>query len=227
MCRDKNECSELGINPETWDKDCPLPLPGWIDTEVTKFVKALEQFIQGNRDECLTILSTIRDDEIIDWYTEHGQMSGKHRKNLLGFPEPEPISEDSRDPLKAPKKYQNEVFKRDSYHCRYCGTKLISQKLMKSFIKALDSDKFKKGRRNITTHGIIHVTWPVADHVDPWNMGGKTNPENLVASCAPCNYGKDGYTCGQMGISNPCDRPPITDGWDGLVSREQHIKNAV
>lgn len=223
MCRGKNECSELGADTTKWDQHCPLRPPEWIEREVSKFVQALDQFINGNREKCIDILSTIRSEEITSWYIEHGQMSGRHRKNLLGIPKPELISEDLRDPLRAPKKYQNEVFTRDNYHCRYCGARLISQKLIKSFIKALNSEQFKRGSTNLTTHGIIHATWPVADHVVPWNMGGRTNLTNLVASCASCNYGKDGYTCEQMSITNPFTRAPIKDDWDGLVSKEVHI----
>tara|TARA_R110000823_G_scaffold65723_1_gene154077 strand:+ start:999 stop:1670 length:672 start_codon:yes stop_codon:yes gene_type:complete len=223
MCRAKNECSELGADTTKWDQYCPLRPPEWIEREVSKFVQALDQFINGNRENCIDILSTIRSEEITSWYIEHGQMSGRHRKNFLGIPKPELISEDLRDPLRAPKKYQNEVFTRDNYHCRYCGARLISQKLIKSFIKALNSEQFKRGSTNLTTHGIIHATWPVADHVVPWNMGGRTNLANLVASCASCNYGKDGYTCEQMGITNPFTRAPIKDDWDGLVSKEVHL----
>jgi len=219
MCREKNECSELGRNPDNWDQECPLRPPAWIDHEINIFAEALDMFIQRDREACLQLLATIRDNEITEWYIEHGQMSGRHRKNALGLPKPDLISEDLRDPLRSPQKYQEAVFNRDNYHCRYCGSRLVSQKLMRSFSKVLNSDRFKKGPTNLTTHGIIHATWPVADHVVPWNMGGRTILDNCVTSCGACNYGKDGYTCEQIGISDPFERPPVIDGWDGLVSR--------
>jgi 5-methylcytosine-specific restriction endonuclease McrA len=84
------------------------------------------------------------------------------------------------------------------------------------FIKKIDSPLFKRGETNLTTHGIIHITWPVADHVIPWNKGGKTNLENLVTSCAPCNYRKDGYTIEQLGLENPFRRKPVKSDWNGL-----------
>lgn len=226
MCRGKNICSELGANPAEWDKNCPLLPPKWINTEINKFIEAAHMFIQGNRELCIRTLSTIEDKKITNWYIEHGQMSGMHRKNILDSPNLELASENSRDPLRAPQKYQTEVFSRDNYHCRYCGQKLISQKFMKSFIKGVNSDQFKKGSTNLTTHGIIHVTWPVADHVIPWNIGGQTNSFNLVASCGPCNYGKAGYTCEQMGITDPFSRPPTQDSWDGLSSREADVRRS-
>ncbi len=220
MCRGANECTELGTNPDNWDKDCPLRPPVWINEEIDKFVKAVDQLIEGNREDSLMIIASIRGNEFTEWYIEHGQMSGKHRNKLLDIRKPKIIPESIRDQLRSPQKYQNEIFARDNYHCRYCGARLVSQQLMKTFIKALDSDYFKKGATNLTTHGIIHATWPVADHVIPWNIGGRTNPENLVASCGACNYGKDGYTCEQIGIIDPFKSLPIQDGWDGLVSRE-------
>ena len=219
MCRGRNECSELDKDPTKWDKFSPLRPPSWIEEQIKIFANAVNEFANGNRELCLEKIASMRGHDFCEWYIEHGQMSGKHRKNALSILKPELIAEELRDPLRAPKKYQDEVFHRDGYRCRYCGIRLISQKLMKLFIKKLDSSEFQKGSTNLTTHGIIHATWPVADHVVPWNLGGRTNLENLVASCAACNYGKDGYTVEQIGIENPFHRPPITDGWDGLLSR--------
>jgi len=225
MCRGKSSCSELDLDPAKWNTKCPLEPPAWQDSQITLFVKAVEQFVSGNRDECIQALSKIKDKQITEWFVEHGQMSGRHRMKILALPKPKVIADDLRDPLRAPKKYQNEVFERDSYHCRYCGCRLISQDVLKIFIKKLNSDNFRRAATNAETHGIIHIAWPVADHVVPWNIGGQTKPENLVTSCASCNYGKDGYTCEQMGIENPFKRSPIKDSWDGLTSKLGSIKS--
>jgi len=95
---------------------------------------------------------------------------------------------------------------------------------MKEFIKKLNSNEFIKGPTNLTTHGLVHATWPVADHVYPWILGGATNPSNLVASCASCNYGKANYTIEQLGIQNPLNFDPVLDHWDGLSSFLEEIK---
>lgn len=223
MCRGKDECTELADNTSKWDRYCPLRPPEWIDIEITSFEQAVDQLMKGNRDKCLELLANIKDEEITDWYIEHGQMSGRHRKNILGIPKPELVPEELRDSIRAPKKFQNAVFIRDGYRCRYCGGRLISQKFMKAFIGKLNTTKFMKGPNNLSTHGIIHATWPVADHVVPWNLGGRTNRENLVTSCGACNYGKDGYTCEQMGIDSPFGREPVIDSWDGLSSKVDKI----
>ena len=118
------------------------------------------------------------------------------------------------------------MFERDGYYCRYCGIKLISQDFILIFIKKLDSELLKRGKTNLTTHGIIHIAWPVADHVQPWNQGGRTDLSNLVSSCATCNYGKDGYTIEQLGISNPFDRAPISDDWNGFTEKLTELKRS-
>ena len=92
------------------------------------------------------------------------------------------------------------------------------------YVKKLNSPFFRKGKDSISIHGIIHLTWPVADHVVPWNLGGLTNLENLVSACAPCNYGKDGNTLEQLGLNNPFERAPVEDIWDGFVRRIEALR---
>ncbi len=224
MCRGKNICSELGTDSNTWSKESPLPKPEWMNYEIDLFIKAVEAFIAGNKNLCLEIIGQIRTAEITEWYIEHGQMSGRHRKLQLNILPPENIDIDLRDPVRSPAKFQKHVFERDSYHCRYCGGKLISQEFLKTFIKRLNSPLFSRGETNLNTHGIIHLTWPVADHVIPWNKGGRTSLDNLVSSCAPCNYGKDGYTIEQLGLIDPLTRPAKISDWDGLSVKIYQLK---
>lgn len=193
--------------------------------EIELFVSAVDDFLLGDENSCLEKIKQIKTEEITYWYIEHGQMSGRHRKLTLNITPPSNIDNSLRDPIRSPSKFQNAVFERDSYKCRYCGNKLISQDFFRLFIKKLNSDLFKRGETNLTTHGIIHIAWPVADHVIPWNKGGRTNLENLVSSCATCNYGKDGFTIEQMGIENPFNRKPQIDNWTGLIDRIEKLKN--
>jgi 5-methylcytosine-specific restriction endonuclease McrA len=195
-----------------------------MNNEVDLFIRAVEAFKAGNKNLCLEIIGQIRTAEITEWYIEHGQMSGRHRKLQLNIPPPETIDISLRDPIRSPAKLQKQVFERDSYHCRYCGGKLISQEFLKAFIKSLNSPLFARGETNLNTHGVIHLTWPVADHVIPWNKGGRTSLDNLVSSCAPCNYGKDGYTIEQLGLIDPFTRPAKISDWDGLSVKIYQLK---
>lgn len=216
MCRRKQYCSELGKDPARWDRRTPLRTPAWISDEVNLFISAVDSLVSEDRESCIQKLEGIRDDDITDWYIEHGQMSGMHRNRILNIAAPPTIESSARDPLRSPAKLQQAVFERDNYQCRYCGNRVISQDFLKHFITVLSSNLFTRGSTNLTTHGIIHMTWPVADHVVPWNKGGQTNLQNLVTSCASCNYGKDGYTLEQLGLDNPFDSDPVMSNWIGL-----------
>lgn len=224
MCRGQNFCTELGTVPSKWDKESPLRPLDWFHDEIEIFILAVNKFIEGNREDCIQLLDSIKNTEITQWYIEHGQMSGKHRNAILQRPYPSKIPIEQRDSIRSPSKYQLEVFSRDGYRCRYCGIKLVDQNFLRKFIKALDYSNFHRGRTNLDTHGIIHLTWPVADHVKPWNIGGETSLENLVSSCPSCNYGKDGYTCDQLGIQNPLERNVIKNSWNGLKELVEEFK---
>ncbi len=219
MCRGKNICSELGANPENWDSFSPLRTPNWIAEQFEIFESAVNDFFTEKKEACLRKIKQIKSDEITNWFIEHGQMSGRHRKLILKGLAPPAISKELRDPIRSPKKIQDEVFKRDGYRCRYCDNKIISQDFIRLFIKKLNSPIFQRGKTNMTTHGIMHISWPVADHVVPWNQGGRTDLNNLVTACAACNYGKDGNTIEQLGIQNPFNRQPIVDQWNGLTDK--------
>jgi len=224
MCRGKKFCTEIDSNPSKWDKRTTLRRPEWMTEQINLFVKAVELYFQNNIQIAKDVILNLQDSEITQWYIEHGQMSGMHRKNILNLPEPPSINIERRDPLRSPKKYQQKVFQRDGYKCRYCGEKVISQEFFKLFSKALNLRSFKRGNTNLTTHGIFHLTWPVADHVFPWVNGGKTDLDNLVTSCGPCNYGKSGYTIKQIGIDDPLNYPSQETNWDGFESYIKLLK---
>ena len=68
------------------------------------------------------------------------------------------------------------------------------------------------------------LSWAQVDHVVPWNVGGTTDPSNLVTSCWACNYGKHNFTLDQIRVADPRLRMPSVKSegswylWDGLMS---------
>jgi hypothetical protein len=226
MCRAANKCTELGSNPALWPRNSPLAPRDWFEEQLDIFHEAVSQFVDGDSTACLTTLAKTRSNEMRDWYIEHGQMSGKHRARALGVSNPAEIAIDQRDPERSPKKLEDQVFLRDGFHCRYCGLRLVSGKILKALIQALDTSEFRRGPRNVDTHGILCIFYPSADHMIPWNLGGRTDLDNLVTSCVPCNFGKDRFTIEQLGIESPLLRAPKVDHWDGLLSLLEGIKDA-
>ena len=192
--------------------------------EIDKFLQAVKVFIDGDREKSIHQISPIRGEEMRDWFIELGQRSGKYRVRRLDLPKPEKVDDHFRDPTRSPSRFEEAVFMRDGYRCRYCGIRLICKKFMQAFIKALRWTGFIKGSKNIERHGIIFATYPYADHVKPWNQGGRTDESNLVASCGCCNFGKGSYTVEQMGVENPFLRKPKFDDWDGLKAYSKSFR---
>lgn len=224
MCRRSTHCTELGTDSAAWSTTSPLPPPAWVDGQLELFVHAVSALAMDDLPNCIAALRQIRNAEIQRWYIEHGQTSGMYRVNHLGLSTPATVEAALRDPRRSPKRYEREVFTRDGYRCRYCGIRLVANETLKAFAGRVGPDLFAKGRTNLDTHGIILAFKPVADHVLPWGLGGRTEPSNLVSSCGACNYGKFNYTLEQMGLASPFARPPQQDRWDGLSAYADALK---
>ena len=227
MCRGKETCSELGTNPKEWSKSTPLQPPVWFNNELSLFSKAVTYASTGKLNDSLQMLLSVRSNDLRQWFVEHGQMSGVYRTRILKI---SPIKNNNvvLDPLRSPGRYSKEVFKRDSYTCQYCGIGVIPKEILSAFSKVVGISNFRPTGTNNERHGAILAFRANADHVDPYTLGGRTNPENLVTSCWSCNYGKSSYTLKELGLNDPRNKSLKVNNWDGLVSLMSGLKdNAV
>ena len=131
------------------------------------------------------------------------------------------------DSLRSPDRYAKKVFERDGHHCRYCGIGVIPKEILTTYSKLIGNKFFRATGTNNERHGIVLGFRANADHVEPWNLGGKTNPDNLVTSCWSCNYGKSGYTLEELGLIDPRNISIITNEWDGLISLLKGLKENI
>ena len=72
------------------------------------------------------------------------------------------------------------------------------------------------GRKNIEQHAAFQAMWVQYDHVLPIARGGTSTLDNMVITCAACNYGRMDYTLEEVGLTDPRKRKPMRSGWDGL-----------
>ena len=227
MCRGKPTCSELEINPEEWSKSTPLQTPSWFRNELSLFSKASTYASVGKIKASLQTLSSIRSNDLRHWFVEHGQMSGVYRTRILKIP-PIKIHNPELDSLRSPDRYSREVFIRDNYTCQYCGIGVIPKEILSAYSKVVGVTHFRPTGTNSERHGVVLAFRANADHVEPWTLGGKTSPDNLVTSCWSCNYGKSSYTLKELGLKDPRDNPLKINDWDGLTSLKSGLKdNAV
>jgi len=118
------------------------------------------------------------------------------------------------------------VLGRDGHRCRYCGIPVVDAGI-REIAHALYQDAVPWNDHNEhEQHAAFQCFWLQYDHVVPRSHGGRSSEDNLVVSCALCNFGKDKYTLRQLDISDPRLRPPEPVTWDGL-ERPRELRTLV
>lgn len=127
-----------------------------------------------------------------------------------------PRSERSADrmPDKATK---NALLRRDGFLCKFCGIPLIREEVRASIRKAYPKE-LSWGARNSQQHAAFQAMWLQYDHIVPHARGGASDLDNLVLTCAPCNFGRGDLLLMELGLLDPRERPPVVSDWDGLES---------
>ncbi len=109
----------------------------------------------------------------------------------------------------------SELHKRDGFHCRFCGLPVIRPEIRRK-LSFIYPDAVPWGRTNALQHAGFQAMWAQYDHVVPHSHGGNNELDNLVVTCAACNYGKMNYTLEELGLLDPRSHPPVESRWDGL-----------
>jgi 5-methylcytosine-specific restriction endonuclease McrA len=111
---------------------------------------------------------------------------------------------------------QGRIFRRDRFHCRYCGARVIPIPIME-LLGAVFAERFPyhPNWKGGETHPAVLSRTAVIDHVTPAAWGGSADDDNLVTACWPCNARKGDLSLARLGWERlPVD---VDDGWDGLT----------
>lgn len=73
------------------------------------------------------------------------------------------------------------------------------------------------GRVNRDKHHALSALNATLDHILPHSRGGTNEESNLVAACGMCQFGRGHWTLEEVGFTDPRERLPILDKWDGLT----------
>lgn len=126
------------------------------------------------------------------------------------------LSKDKRAKLRMPTRAEKQILhRRDGYHCRFCGIPLI-RKETRERISKVYPDSLPWGSRNIDQHAAFQAMWLQYDHLLPHARGGTNDSENIVITCAPCNFARMNHTLEEVGLIDPRTREPVKSTWDGL-----------
>ena len=104
---------------------------------------------------------------------------------------------------------------RDGYHCRFCGVPII-RKEVRDRLRKLYPSALPWPNNNTMQHAAFQAMWVQYDHILPHARGGNNDLQNIVVTCAPCNYGRMNYALEEVGLADPRLRAPVRSTWDGL-----------
>lgn len=108
-----------------------------------------------------------------------------------------------------------QLLKRDGFYCRFCGIPVIRAEVRKRIGRAYPQLRLW-GRKNIEQHAAFQTMWVQYDHLLPYFKGGSNDIDNLIVTCAPCNFGRMQYTLEEVALIDPRSRDPVRSAWDGL-----------
>lgn len=114
-----------------------------------------------------------------------------------------------------PKSVMQQLLLRDGYHCRICGIPVIRMEVRERFRKLYPHLQIW-GIKNIEQHAAFQALWVQYDHIIPHSRGGDNSLDNMLITCAACNYGRMQYTLDEVGLADPRLREPVGSTWDGL-----------
>ena len=127
------------------------------------------------------------------------------------------IPASQRDPIRMPPaSMKKDMVARDGWQCRFCSLKLMPSQTIKKIIKFYP-DTTRWGGAEREKHALLRAMWAQYDHILPHSSGGKTQLDNLVMTCGPCNYGRNSWTLEDCRLNNPLRRKVVGIEWDGLT----------
>jgi 5-methylcytosine-specific restriction endonuclease McrA len=129
---------------------------------------------------------------------------------------PPGLAKDQRVKVRMPSAAEKAaLYRRDGYHCRFCGIPVIRGEVRKR-IRSAYPDALRWGPTNVEQHAAFQLMWAQYDHVLPHARGGNNELDNVLITCAPCNFGRWHYTLEEVGVLDPRTRKPVQSTWDGL-----------
>lgn len=183
---------------------------------------AVNAHLAGQRERASRLIDAADMPEVRRFTESMWGAGAEKRHGFIAVPSAPPYMrvEDRPRPRMPTQETRQKALRRDGYHCRFCGlpviTSSIRQMLCRSYPEVLGW-----GPTNVSQHAAFQCLWLQYDHILPNSRGGTSDFENVVITCAPCNFGRMQTTLEEARLVNPLSRPTPHkwdgfDSWDGL-----------
>jgi 5-methylcytosine-specific restriction endonuclease McrA len=193
--------------------------------------QALEAHIKGDRIAAAEFIRQADKPDVRAW-TESLWGSAKANPDQPQYIRYRPVADSPpslekhlRQPVRMPTASERtRLIERYGYNCAFCGIPLIRKEVRSAFNIAYP-DAAYWGDTNVTQHAGFQCLWLQYDHLLPHSRGGDSSIDNVVITCAPCNYGRWQWTLDELGLIDPRTRDIIKTDWDGLERMISHTKS--
>jgi hypothetical protein len=193
-------------------------------TEIFAAAEALKLAVAahfaGDVAACEALVRSADDPAVREWARPFLGAGSKnpflHVREVAGAPPLIPRAE-RLPPRMPPNAMKTALRERDGYNCLFCGIPLIRGEVRKAFGAAYPRVA-TWGPKNEACHAGFQCMSLQYDHVLPYSRGGENSLENLIVTCAPCNYGRMEYTLEEVGLIDPRTQQVQRTEWDGLES---------
>lgn len=174
---------------------------------------------RGDRQDAARLILAADFEQIGEWFRTivgpyQPAIHGERPKTL----NPPVLPEDQRKPPRMPTaETRKAVLARDGHHCRFCDSPVISKQVILAMSKAYPTEARWS---NIASeqHRFFQAMTLQYDHVLPHSRGGESGADNIVITCAACNYGRISWTVEEAGLLDPRNNPIVVSDWDGLTT---------
>jgi HNH endonuclease len=130
---------------------------------------------------------------------------------------PAVLAKADRVPVRMPNVAErHQIVDRYGWNCSFCGIPVVA-KNVRTKLTQLYPEAARWGSTVLSQHWALQAMWLQFDHILPHSRGGSNDIENVVITCAPCNFGRMDYTLEEVGVSDPRTRTIPTRLWDGLT----------
>ena len=151
------------------------------------------------------------------WGTERAHPELVHFRRFRTVPGAPPLlPKADRIGVRMPTRTEkSEVIRRWGHRCSFCGIPVIRAEVRQALCREYPAEA-RWGATNETQHAALQCLWLQFDHVLPHSRGGDNSLDNVVITCAGCNYGRMHWTLEELGLFDPRSLTIVRSSWDGL-----------
>ena len=178
--------------------------------------KAVSAHIEGRSNSAEELIRLADIPAIREWTDSLWGKNSPHVQYRSVSDAPPTFTKEQRGKVRMPTLAEKkQLLMRDGHHCRFCGIPLIRKEVREQIRKLFPQVQIW-GDKITECHAAFQAMWLQYDHVLPHSRGGKSELENMLITCAPCNYARMSFTLEEVGLADPRTREPIRSTWEGL-----------